>query len=193
MEIIPVWKQMTPELKAELVAFWARHQAFGDAERSGRADQAVCVGRDEQGAICCVGTAFVMVLPRLQQPMYYYRQFFAESQRGHRQAAPFFNHCREALQKYNASLPAPESLGVLVELESDLLAKYYIQAYLPHSDLTFIGYSPRGLQLRVSYFEGAILFPPVPRPVPARVVEGSSQVNIEQGQRRARRSVAKEE
>jgi len=29
---------------------------------------------------------------------------------------------------------------------------------------TFIGYSPRGLQLRVAYFEGATLLPPVELP-----------------------------
>jgi hypothetical protein len=176
METIPVWKQVTPELKAELLAFWKRHQAFGDGERSERADQAVCIGRDEQGEICCVGTAFVLVLPRLQQPMYYHRQFFAESQRGQKQTVPFFNRCREILRAYNASLPAPESLGVLVELESDLLATYYKRAYIAQADSTFIGYSPRGLQLRVSYFDGAILLPPVPRAVQAGAVAGRRQI-----------------
>jgi len=163
MEIFPVWKQVTPELKAELLAFWERNQAFADGVQSERAEQAVCVGRDEQGELCSVGTAFVLVLPRLQQPMYYYRQFFAESQRGQKQTVPFFNRCREVLQAYHASLPAPESLGVLVELESDLLTTYYNRAHIPQADSTFIGYSPRGLQLRVSYFEGATLLPPVAR------------------------------
>lgn len=175
MEIIPVWKQVTPELKAELLAFWKRHHAFGDPERSERAEQAVCIGRDEQGGICCVGTAFVLVLPRLQQPMYYFRQFFAESQRGQKQTVPFFNRCREVLQAYHASLPKPESLGVLVELESDLLATYYNRAHIPQADSTFIGYSPRGLQLRVSYFEGAILLPPVPLPAQAAAIQQRSQ------------------
>jgi hypothetical protein len=167
MEIVPVWKQVTPELKGELLAFWTRNQAVSAGERNERAEQAVCVGRDEQGELCCVGTAFVLVLPRLQQPMYYFRQFFAESQRGQKQTVPFFNRCRETLQAYNASLSAPESLGVLVELESDLLATYYNRAYIPQAESTFIGYSPRGLQLRVSYFEGATLLPPVPRQMQA--------------------------
>jgi hypothetical protein len=193
IETIPVWKQVTPELRAELIAFWTRHQAFGDAERSGRADQAVCIGRDEHGDICCVGTAFLMVLPRLQQPMYYHRQFFAESQRGQKQTAPFFNRCREILEAYNASLPAPESIGVLVELESDLLAKYYNRAHIPHVNSTFIGYSPRGLQLRVSYFEDAVLFPPIPRSVPARMVEGGSKASSQQGERRLRNPIAKKD
>jgi hypothetical protein len=49
---------------------------------------------------------------------------------------------------------------VLVELENRQLAGHYDRAYVPEGDSVFIGYSPRGLQLRVSYFEGARLFEP---------------------------------
>lgn len=192
MEITPVWKQVTPELKDELLAFWKRHKAFGDPERAGRAEQAVCVARDEQGELCGVGTAFIQVLPRLQQPMYYYRQFFAESHRGQKQTVPFFNRVRETLQAYNASLPAPESIGVLVELQSDLLATYYNQAHIPLANSTFIGYSPGGSQLRVSYFEGAILLPRVARPVQVAAAEGRSQVR-QQPDVSARRSAAQKD
>ena len=100
------------------------------------------------------------VLPRLRQPMYYYRQFFAPEFRGQKQTIPFFNRARRVLEDYNAGLAEPESLGVLVELESPLLATHYTRAYEPMADSTFIGYSPRGLQLRASYFVGARLLPP---------------------------------
>ena len=159
--IAPVWKQVTPELGSELQAFWARNGAIGDADRAGqRAAQAVCVGRDDQGAICAVGTALVKVLPRLRQPTFYYRQFFDAAHRGQRQTVPFVNQAKAILQDYNASLPQPESLGVLVELESKLLASRYNTARIPEADFSFIGYSPRGLPLFVSYFEGATLLPP---------------------------------
>ena len=161
-EIIPVWQQVTPELKAELVDFWKRNRAIGDpAKAEARADQAVCVGRTPDGSLCAVGTAVIRVLPRLRQPMYYYRLFFARSVRGQQQMPGFFNRCRDVLQAYNASLPKPESLGVLIELESGFLATFYKQVHVAEMNSTFIGYSPRGLQLRVSYFEGATLFPTV--------------------------------
>jgi len=111
-----------------------------------------------------VGTAVVRVLPRLRQPMYYYRQFFAKELRGQKQTVPFFNRARAILQDYNASLKTPESLGLLMELESPLLAARYNSADGAAAGTTFIGYSPRGLQLRVSYFEGATLLPPVELP-----------------------------
>ena len=48
MEIITVWKQVTPELKAELLAMWQRNGAMRDpVQAASRAQQAVCVGRDE--------------------------------------------------------------------------------------------------------------------------------------------------
>lgn len=162
LQIQPVWKQMTPELKDELVAFWKANDAVRDPTRAARrAEQAICLARDASGAISAVGTAEIRVLPRLLQPMYYFRLFLAKSVRGQEQMMPLFNACRETLQAYNAALPTPESIGVLVELESQFLARFYKRAYVAEADSTFIGYSPRGLQLRVSYFKDAVLLPPV--------------------------------
>lgn len=167
---VTVWNNVSPGLSAELVDFWTRNGAIGDVDKATeRARQAACIARDAAGAVCAVGTAFLYVLPRLRRPMYYYRQFFAPAFRGRRQTIPFFNHARQALEQYNASLDRPESIGVLVELESSLLATHYTRAHEPAADSTFIGYSPRGLQLRVSYFEGARLLAPAAPPPRRRI------------------------
>ena len=165
-EFVSTWGQVTPELQSELVDLWARNGALRDPSIAGaRARQAVCIARDGKGALVGVGTAALRVLPRLRQPMYYYRQFFAPELRGKGQAVAFFNHARQVLQAHNAALPAPESLGVLLEVESAMLANHYDRACVAEVGSTFIGYSPRGLQLRVSYFEGArLLAPRSPRP-----------------------------
>lgn len=163
LDITPVWKQITPELKDELVAFWKDNNALGNQARADlRADQVVCIARDKDGKICAVATAMVRILPRLRQPMYYYRHFFTETERGQRMTKPFNKRAKEILEEYNASLPKPESLGMLVELESEVLTKAYTRAYEPEIDYTFIGYSPRGFQLHVSYFKDAMLLPPAP-------------------------------
>ena len=160
-EIVPVWKRVSAELTAELIELWASTQAIPDAGRAAqRARQAVCVARDQSGALCGVGTAVIRVLPRLRQPLYYYRQFFAPEFRGQKQAIPFFNEARRLLEQQNDSLLEPESLGLLLELENQQLVSRYERAYEPAADSTFIGYSPRGLQLRVSYFKNARLIPP---------------------------------
>ena len=159
----PVWKQVTPELAQEIVAFWKQHNAIGDeAVANARTEQVVCIARDDAGQLCGVGTAIVKVLPRLRQPMYYYRQFFAKALRGHHQELAFYQACKQVLQTYNQSLTQAESLGILLEIENAKIAHAYNQAIVPGFEAVFIGYSPRGLQLRVAYFEDAILLTPAP-------------------------------
>jgi hypothetical protein len=158
IEIVPVWREVSPELSRELVDMWSGTRAIANASTALlRSSQAVCIGRDDDGAIRAVGTAVVQVLPRLQEPMYYYRQYFDPALRGQRQAIRFYNCARQVLAAYNAALAKPESLGVLLELENPWLAAHYARARIDEADSTFIGYSPRGLQLRVSYFEDARL------------------------------------
>lgn len=158
-----VWKQVTPALAEEIAAFWKLHQAIeDDAVAHARAKQVVCVARDEAGQLCGVGTAVIRVLPRLRQPMYYYRQFFAKALRGQQQELVFFKHCKQVLQEHNQTLAQAESLGILLEIENPKIAHAYHQAIVPGFEAVFIGYSPRGLPLRVSYFEDATLLTPVP-------------------------------
>jgi hypothetical protein len=156
-----VWRQSTPDLQAELVDFWTRHGALADPVRAAlRAKQAVLVARDADGRIVGVGTALLRIIPRLRQPTYYYRQFFAPEFRGNKGAVPFFQQALAILEA--ANVEKPESIGVLLELENSTLDGRYTNAVEPRTGATFIGYSPRGFQLKVVYFKGAVLFPPAP-------------------------------
>ena len=160
-DIVPVWRNVTPELQAELAAFWMSHNAIPDAQRANaRALQAVCVLRDADGALCGVATAVVKVIPRLRQPTYYFRQFIAPAHRQQQQALPIFRAACVILEAANKA--APESLGVLLEVENPDLARVFSHAIGARTGAAFIGYSPRGHQLRVVYFQGAKLFPPAP-------------------------------
>ena len=173
IEIVPVWKALTPELSAELVAFWNDQNAIRNAAEAGRrSEQVVCIARDAEGALCGVATAIVKVLPRLRQPMYYYRQFFAPALRGQHQELTFFQQAKRILQDYNAGLDTPEALGILLEIENAKIAAAYRRAHEPGFEATFIGYSPRGLQLRVSWFDDAMLLPPAPVRAPALAARG---------------------
>ena len=168
LEIITVWKEITPELEAELVEFWISNKAIADPKLAAeRAKQVVCLARSEQGAIVAVSTAHGRIVPRLRQPMYYYRQFFAESVRGQQLAGPFLARSKDTLQQYNLSLPTPRCIGVILELENRSLAEHRNEAQWKEG-WTFIGYSPKGLHLRVSYFDGVRLFPPAPLKKPMR-------------------------
>jgi hypothetical protein len=93
--------------------------------------------------------------------MYYYRHFFAPELRGQHLTKPFVAKAKEILEAYNAGLEKPEALGILVELQNKQLDAAYSLAHIPDPEFIFIGYSPRGSQLRVSYFKEARLGPPL--------------------------------
>jgi len=170
VEILPVWKQLSPALGEELMAFWRSNKAIvDDTAAAVRATQVVCIVRDEAGTLCGVSTSVIKVLPRLRQPMYYFRQYFAKSLRGKNQFIPVYRQTKQILQDYNGSLGKPESLGLLIETENAKLNTAYPHAHEPAFDATFIGYSPRGAHMYVSYFDGAILQPPVPMRTPVQV------------------------
>ena len=191
INIVPVWKQVTPELADELVAFWLENKALGDeASARQRTEQAICVARDENGKLQGVSTGVIRVLPRLRQPMYYYRQYFSREMRGRSQLLPFYLQSKQVLQDYNAALKPAESIGILLELGNGKLAAVYAHAYEKAFDVTFIGYSPSGLELRVSYFENAVLLPPVPvRPAAAASQRAPAAGAIPPAPRKSRKAV----
>ena len=108
------------------------------------------------------------VVPRLRQPMYYYRNFIAEGARGQQLAPLFLEQSKQALQDYNLGLSKPLCLGLILEIENKRLAAEHNEAQWKETGFTFIGYSPKGLTLRVWYFEGVRLFAPAPLKKPAR-------------------------
>ena len=161
-KVTQVWKKVTPELEAELVKFWIDNKAIGDEKDAAkRAKQVVCIARDDKGALVGASTAHPRIVPRLRQPMYYYRNFIAEAARGGKLAPEFLEQSKQALQAYNLGLSKPLCLGVIIELENKGLAQYRNEAQWKEG-FTFIGYSPKGLTLRVWYFEGVKLFAPAP-------------------------------
>lgn len=163
LDIVPVWKQVTPQLSSQLIAMWARNHALPDPTKAAaRAQQAVAVGRDaDTGALWGVGTAVLGIVPSFGQPTYLYRQFFDVGARGLKQTVPFLNCILDTLEAHNSSLPKPESVGVMIELQNDTMATRYQDMYEEAVRAHFIGWSPRGNQLRMMYFKGAkIMLPP---------------------------------
>jgi hypothetical protein len=159
-KISTVWKKVTPELEAELIEFWNANKAVGnDADPGKRAKQAVCIARDEKGQLVGVSTAHPRIVPRLRQPMYYYRNFVAEPARRQKLAAAFLEASKKALQDFNLAQSKPLCLGMLIELENKAIAAHRNEAQWKEG-FTFIGYSPKGSPLRVWYFDGVKLFPP---------------------------------
>lgn len=156
-----VWKQVTPALAEEITAFWIAEKALPrNAKPDARAQQVVVVMRDDDGSIAAVSSAVPRVVPRLRQVLYYYRTFCAEKHRRNNTSIPIMQATQNALRDYNLGLAKPEAIGIIIEIESTYINQRYPEAFWPATMFSFIGYSPRGLPLRVHYFTDFKLQPP---------------------------------
>jgi hypothetical protein len=158
--IITDWQQLDARTGAAIRAFWLREQANvrGD-EASRRLAQVVAHVVDENGELAAVATAATRILPRLGQPMYYYRCFVGKAWRSRKMLRPLLRHAQKVLETHARKNDYP-CIGILLELENEGFADTLRWARWPGVDFSYIGVSPRGLELRVWYFRGALLKTP---------------------------------
>jgi hypothetical protein len=157
-----VWNVCSPALIEEVIAFWTAENALPtEDDPAVRAGQTVVVARDRDGGIAGTCTAYLRVVPRLGQPMYYYRMFFSSGHRRKYSIIPMMKEAQKALSAYNSGLPKPESLGVVLEVENANLRSHTTPTW--PVGFNFIGYSPRRLPLYAYYFPDARLLPPAGR------------------------------
>lgn len=159
-EIITDWQQLDPAVGETIRTFWLREEAnvAGDVATR-RLPEVVAHIVDEHGELAAVATVATKILPRLGQPMYYYRCFVGKAWRSSKLVRPLLRHTQEVLQKYAREHDYP-CIGILLELENEGFGDTLRWAQWPGVDYTFIGISPRGLDLRVRYFRGAMLKTP---------------------------------
>jgi hypothetical protein len=99
------------------------------------------------------------VLPRLGQPMYYYRCFVGRAWRTRGVARTLLRHAQKVLETYARENDYP-CIGMLLELENEGFSDTLRRAHWTGLGFSYIGVSPRGLDLRVWYFRGARLKTP---------------------------------
>ncbi len=156
-ELTQVWPQISEQDGEDLLAFWKAHKAIpNDDEARRRLSQVVLLARDRDGAIAGVCTAYAVTPPQLGQPMYFWRVFIAPVWRSSRLFATLMLRSCSVLEVYARKHDYP-CIGILVELENERFNKVGRKAEWPSFRLTYIGKSPRGLDVRAHYFKGARL------------------------------------
>lgn len=154
------WQRLDPTAAEAIRRFWLREQAnVAGVEATRRLQQVVAHVEDENGELAAVATAVPKVLPRLGQPLYYYRCFVGKAWRSSKLVRPLLRHTQKVLERYAREHDYP-CIGVLLELENEGFADTLRWAHWAGTGFSYIGVSPRGLDLRVWYFRGARLKTP---------------------------------
>ena len=153
------WPAVTADNAATIRAFWRREGALtDDALMDQRLNQVVLHACSPLGEIAGVCTAVSVTLPRLGQPMYYWRTFIGSAWRATPLVKAMLQRSCAHLEEFSRARDFP-CIGVLLELENERFRERFRKATWWNPPFVYIGRSERGLDLRVRYFKGARLKP----------------------------------
>ncbi|HEX7348809.1 MAG TPA: hypothetical protein VF264_04075 [Rhodanobacteraceae bacterium] len=157
------WQHLTAADVAAVQAFWLREDAHVEgAEAARRAQQVVIRALSPDGQLAAITTVEPRLIPRLMQPMYYYRCFIGAVWRKNNtlRLRVLLQKTFEVLEPWSRERDFP-CIGVVLELENAGFERPSLQrAYWSnrtHNGYSYIGRSARGLEMRVRYFMGARL------------------------------------
>ena len=154
---VPHWQITSVENDDAVMQFWEREGALAnDIKAQERLREVVLDARDRDGRLTGVCTVVPMTLPRLGQPMYYYRCFVGKQWRSTRLVFKLLIRSFRLLEVYARENDFP-CIGMVLELENSRFGESLRMAVWPSTGFIFAGKSGRGLDLRLRYFRGARL------------------------------------
>ena len=161
LRLVEHWADGPDAAHAErILEFWRDESGFGaDPAARQRLPEVILHAEDAAGRIAGVCSAVPMVLPRIGQPMYYYRCLIGREWRQSILVLVMIRRAVVLLEDYAVAAGYP-CIGVVIELENDRFSRTLDAPVWPNPErrgFVYIGKSRHGLDLRVFYFRGARL------------------------------------
>ncbi len=153
-----VWEALTPELEAEVLAFWEECGLVRtETDLRKRAQQAILLARDIRRKVIGVATVFNTFVQRLNNHVYVYRTLVAPPFRKIGVAISMLQTARDFLNdRYREGIDRT-CIGLMFILENPELGKQFKQAIWPRTGFIFLGYNRKRQQVRIFYFDGAVI------------------------------------
>jgi hypothetical protein len=156
----------------DVIELWLAEGVLDQVEAGRRAEEILVVASDRDGRPVGVSTTYLARNHQLRAELWHTRVFVATAHRQSHLAVELAQAARDHLcQRYTLGRD-PRGIGVLFEVESEILKRFIPQAIWPRTQFVFIGENPRGDHLRVFYFPGALA--PDPDGSPPGVGQGSA-------------------
>ena len=153
--------------KADVIKLWIRDAALDPNEAERRAAEILAVATDGQGDLAAVSTTYLQHNDQLRCELWHTRVFVAAAHRQSGLAIELAHTARDHLTERFVSGADRRSIGVLFEIESPILKRFFPDAIWARTRFVFIGENARGDHVRVFYFPGALAPEPDGGPPPA--------------------------
>jgi hypothetical protein len=140
---------------ADVIDLWLREGALPAAEAERRVAEVLFVATDAAHRPLGVSTAYLRRNEQLRAELWHMRVFVASAHRRSGLAIELAAASRDMLVERFASGTDQRGLGVLFEVENEMLKRSFPQAVWPRLQFAFVGETASGRHVRVHYFPGA--------------------------------------
>lgn len=139
-----------------MIELWTREAEVDQAEAERRAAELLLVASTEDRSLAGVSTSYLQRNEQLRAELWHTRVYVSEPHRQSGLAIELALAARDHLCERFATGEDPRGIGILFEVQSDVLKRFIPQAIWPHTKFVFIGEDARGDHIRVYYFPGAL-------------------------------------
>jgi hypothetical protein len=142
--------------RQDVVELWTSEAGLARAEAERRVPEILLVATDPENRLVGVSTAYQQRNRQLHANLWYMRVFVASSHRRSRLASELTRLGRQQLTHRFLGGNDTGAIGIIYEIESEILKRTRPEAIWRRSRFAFIGEDARGRHVRVHYFPGAL-------------------------------------
>jgi hypothetical protein len=153
---VDVWQRVDADVRAHACALWRETDAVPEQERDKRAES-LCVVAYEGADLVGVSTVFLATMDAVRSRVGFLRVLVAKGRRGEHLATELAGRCVEVLKAWSLDHPDEMLKGMAAVIQSPELSEKCRDPVWPRTGLTVIGYTPRGEQIRLVWFDHARL------------------------------------
>lgn len=140
----------------DVIDLWTRESALQPAEAERRVTQIVFVATDQQGRPVGVATSYLHQNEQLRSDLWYTRVFIAKAHRQSGLSGELGRRVRDHfIERFTTGVDR-RGIGLLYEVESEILKRSMGGGISPQTKFAFIGENAGGAHIRVFYFPGAL-------------------------------------
>ena len=151
-----VWQKWDEPLIEELVQYWSIENLIDSEEAAKRAKQGVVIVRNAEHAIVGLTSVEASLYEPFKNWFYFLRSSVSRRAGGNQLTIPLFNHTFAVLNDcFQQS--SDTVIGIMAIIQSQHLDKRLSEAVRPETGLIFAGYTAKGQQIRVRYFDDAVI------------------------------------
>jgi hypothetical protein len=140
----------------DVIALWLREGVLSYEQALRRVGEVIAVATDTEGRLAGVSTAYLQRSDQLQADLWYLRGFVASAHRRSSIVVALAVAGRDRLARRFVTGEDRRGIGIIFEVESELLKRAYPVAVWPWTDVIFVGENARGDDVRVHYFPGVL-------------------------------------